>query len=295
MSCDNAGHTGHASKGTPAATTDVPIEPEELRCLHCGYALYGLGDNRCPECGEPFKWDDVRAAARGVRADLFEHHWYDNPAASIVRSWGLAAFRPFKLWACYSEHDRPRVGPLLAFILVQAAVFAYGWQTMALGIDPFMNYLARTIQSAAARNVRFIYTFRPGSAFLEDIAIWYLATFLALQLFYESKRMYGVRWRQILRVYAHATALAALCPAAWCVLEALVDATHFFGAPGIVVSGRAYDLLGDAMFVIGVTSAWVALWIGYRKYLRMPHGWAIAGLSMFIGYLMTDLVDMLTY
>jgi hypothetical protein len=35
-------------------TTTAPIDLTDARCLHCGYALRGLSENRCPECGRAF-------------------------------------------------------------------------------------------------------------------------------------------------------------------------------------------------------------------------------------------------
>ena len=281
------------TSGVIAASVEVlgEFEPEHLRCPHCGYAVYGLTANRCPECGREFDWEHVRAAAHGIRADLFEHHWYDHPLPSLLRSWRLAAFHPRRLWACYSEHDPPRVGPLLFFVLIQGLVFAFGWHGVAQVVDTVMNWLAQVVGATAARRLRFVYFFRPGTAFLWNVATWHLTTFFALHLFYESKRRHGVRAGHILRVYAHCTALAALLPALWCVLEACIDVTHFFGPPQVVLDQRAYRWLGQAMFAIGVIATWRCLWVGYRRYLGMPHGWAIAAVSMFIGYLMIDIID----
>ena len=41
----------------------LPIPPT---CRKCGYILIGLPETRCPECGSPFSWSEVRR--RGARA-----------------------------------------------------------------------------------------------------------------------------------------------------------------------------------------------------------------------------------
>lgn len=50
----------HSGLGLPPpdATVDPAAFPEAeypVRCLECGYALQGLPDGRCPECGTSFK------------------------------------------------------------------------------------------------------------------------------------------------------------------------------------------------------------------------------------------------
>jgi hypothetical protein len=41
----------------------IPIPPT---CRKCGYNLTGLTETRCPECGEPFTWGEVRRRSARV-------------------------------------------------------------------------------------------------------------------------------------------------------------------------------------------------------------------------------------
>ncbi len=45
--------SGHST--CPGCKLRFKIEIEEPRCEKCGYLLYQLTENRCPECGEPFE------------------------------------------------------------------------------------------------------------------------------------------------------------------------------------------------------------------------------------------------
>ncbi|MDX9975467.1 MAG: hypothetical protein RBU21_20950 [FCB group bacterium] len=267
------------------------LAPEELRCPYCDYSVYGLPAPRCPECGQTFTWDQARDSS-DANSDLFEHRWREQPVASLLRTWLRAAFCPWRLWNINNQRSRPRLPPLLFFLLLQAVLFAGGWRAMAFLIDPLMNYLGELTTSgrvdALGRSVpptRFTYDFRMSTSFLENVAIWHLCTFAILLILREMPDRAAPTWRRVLRVYVHATALASLCMALWCVAEACVDAAYFFKPPGWQVSRAVYSYLGDATLWLCLLSTWACLWYGYRWHLRMPHGWAIAAVALFTGSL----------
>lgn len=269
-----------------ANVAELPLD--ELRCLTCEYRLTGLTHQRCPECGNAFDWDTVCDAAISKRNNLFEYRWYTNPLSSLAKTTWLGAARPFKLWKSYGKSDTPRVGPLLFLIAIQYTIFARGWHAIARGVDPLMNYLKNQIPSTAGTRLRFTYAAHFTDADLIDYLVWSIATFLTLQLFVQSNRKYHANWRQVLRVFAHITLFASLCTTAWCILETALDSTLFFWSwpqkPGGVPK-EYYTYLGNGVMYTALTSAWVSLWIGYSKYLRIPHGWAISGVAIFTGYL----------
>ena len=51
------------SSTCPRCKLRFKIEIEEPRCEKCGYLLYRLTANRCPECGEPFEQELVASDA----------------------------------------------------------------------------------------------------------------------------------------------------------------------------------------------------------------------------------------
>ncbi|MCP4589755.1 MAG: hypothetical protein GY842_03335 [bacterium] len=263
-------------------TADGPdtLAWEEQRCPTCGYVVYSLQEARCPECGKEFTWAEVRAAALSRRGDLFEHRWREDFGASLVRTWARAIWSPRQFWTRYTLEDAPRVVPLLVLILLQWLIFARGWHLLALAADPVMNSFD-WLRTAPARG--FVYVPRMSAVFLEDMALWYFATFLSMLLFYRSSRRAGVRWRHILRVYAHATLFASLYTVLCCIAEVLVDVTLLI-KPGSY-SILLYAGIDQAIYGVGLLLTWVYLWIGYRCYLGIPHGWAIAGLSLWLGRL----------
>ena len=83
--------------------TDQPIKPppEEtidigFRCPKCAYNLTGLVVARCPECGEEFDWEAVRAAAaRPTPVIAFEKARGWRKAPAFVRTWFTALFVPW--------------------------------------------------------------------------------------------------------------------------------------------------------------------------------------------------------
>ncbi len=271
---------------------------EELCCTKCDYRLVGLTSNRCPECGIEFNWDNVCDAAISKTAYLFEFQWYADPLKSIAKTFWLGVASPFRLWKSYPRTDKPRVFPLVLLILIQWLVFARGWHAMALAIDPIMNKFIAVLPSLAKLRMRFTYNPRFESNDLITYATWSVATFLTLQIFVQSNREHRANWRQVLRVFAHSTLFASLCTALWCVLEAVLDSTLYYlpwpkdgrrGMPRIAF--EYYSGLGDGVMILALVSVWAMLWIGYKKYLRIPHGWAIATVALFVGHLTTQCIQ----
>lgn len=61
---------------------DVPLPPT---CSKCNYNLTGLRDERCPECGTPFRWPEVRdRAARTWALGVRVQHANQDATAGIV-------------------------------------------------------------------------------------------------------------------------------------------------------------------------------------------------------------------
>jgi hypothetical protein len=268
----------------------LPVE--DLRCGDCGYHLMGAVSDRCPECGGHFRWEDVLGAARSRQSHLFEYFAFRRPIRSLLRTWYLAVFRPKRLWSEYNLHDPPRVFPLLLFVLLQALVFWVSWDAAAAAIEPTINLLNRWWHAPLKVAWNFVYQLRfHALRFYIYAGLWWVATFASFQLFIISKKMYRVQWRQILRVYVHATAFMAFTPALMCLAEMLIDLTYFVAEVpnwGQVVRPW-YWWAHFSVLWGGIAVVWAGTWYGYHKYLHMPRGWGIAALSLILGKLLADL------
>ena len=295
-----SGAAGEGDIPRAAGPSLADLPPDRLRCPHCDYSAYGLPQSRCPECGREFTWEQVRVNAMHFHSNLFEHDWLGDPVPALLRSWTLASFSPGRLWSKYNLHDRPRAGVLIFLVALQYLLFRYGWQLTAYVVDPMMNRLAGMVPRPDGQPLRFIYPFRISAETLRLFAVWHVSTFAALLVFFEphpevpfpQRPTFGHRWRHILRVYAHATVFAALCPVIWCVLEAGLDiCLHvILRTTNRVLARDAYFHLRSGVLYLAAFSIWVYVWIGYRRYLRMPLGWAIASVCLFAGWVAKEVV-----
>ncbi|MHC4698460.1 MAG: hypothetical protein ACYTFA_17140 [Planctomycetota bacterium] len=106
--------------------------PDAARCKTCGYALRGLCDPRCPECGGPFDPNDSTTYAVGRPKPVLDHRWTVVVPCFILAVVGnhllgipvraLAVF-PSWLWSDSLFHGERSVVLLLtagAFILLLA-------------------------------------------------------------------------------------------------------------------------------------------------------------------------------
>jgi len=280
---------------------DQVLPVEKLICENCEYHLFGLEEPRCPECGEYFEWKRALEIARIRPGPVFENQcWqWDKSIPSLIKTYWLAAFRPRKLWANYHLHSPIKIFPLILFAVIQVLIFRYGWQATSSLATASMNQVAAWMGS----RLTFSYPFRGGFFYLPwragfnifpFMASWYIGTFLSLQMFILSKRIFRVRSLQILRVFVHSTAFASLVMVLWCLGEAMLDSSLLF-VPYLqrIVRGTnapAYRVLADSAKVLAIIVTWAHLWIGYHYYLKMPRGWGIGIMSLVLGSILARIV-----
>ncbi|MDB5326309.1 MAG: hypothetical protein JWM57_1878 [Phycisphaerales bacterium] len=70
------------------------IVADDLHCPVCDYALRGLPEPRCPECGYAFEWDELREQARRKTLWFYEH----AGTFKSHRQTRLRSLWPFKFW-----------------------------------------------------------------------------------------------------------------------------------------------------------------------------------------------------
>lgn len=290
-----------ADRANPGIPIPSHIAPEHLLCPACGYSVYGLLESRCPECGNAFDWTVVERLATGARNDTFEREMYRSPVQSLLSTWYRAAFWPERIWQRVSPYDRPQIVPLLVFLALQALVFRYGWALMGLVLDPTMNGLAGwMIGTGGTAPWRFSYRLNVDFDFFTTMFIWQVATFALMTLFFDRTTCPPPRWPHVLRVFTYGTAFAALCPALWCILEAGIDLTLVFWPvsgnsrqPISPINPYVYILLGQGIYVLAFIVTWMHFREGYRRYLRIPHAWAVSALVLLAGHVFSDLLQVM--
>jgi hypothetical protein len=255
----------------------VPLK--ELTCLNCGYRFYGLSEMRCPECGNAFTWEQVLDDYRRRRKPFFEYRWRRQPVRSLTRTW-IWALRPSRLWTRFDIHDPPQVGPLIALVIISLVGFVLsvgldngfrawlrawyfgrrgaGWQTTWLDLPRFI-----------LDGFRFVTT----EAFLA--VAWVAASFAALMVFRQSMRRCKVRTVHVLRVWAHAAPL---------MLPLAVGVFFTVNCLCLFLRGGGWYLPAVAMVMLPAYATW-SLGHAYKRYLRVPHSFAVAFASQLIAAL----------
>lgn len=73
-----------------------PIPPT---CRRCSYILHGLKQHRCPECGTPFEWREVRRRAAKVWTHMLrlQHANQDSKMGLMLAGIGWAGALVFRL------------------------------------------------------------------------------------------------------------------------------------------------------------------------------------------------------
>ena len=125
--------------------------PEAARCKTCGYALRGLGDPRCPECGGAFDPDDPTTYTEECPKGVLDNRWTILLPCCIIGVVGnlllgipIRALVLFPSWLCSDSafHRHRSVWLLLtvaAFVLV-----------LAHPVHPARQFAAITVLGAIA-------------------------------------------------------------------------------------------------------------------------------------------------
>lgn len=115
--------------------------PDTATCLTCGYALRGLPENLCPECGRAFEPDDPRTFASGVKVPW----WHGNTDPPLWYINGLVL--GITLAFCFDASSPGFGDGPLAVLSLPLNCIALLFMAIAIG-DYFLRLCAR----AVARN-----------------------------------------------------------------------------------------------------------------------------------------------
>ena len=270
----------------------VPLE--QLQCSECGYHLYGLEGNRCPECGEGFHWEQVLFEYRRRLKPFFEYHARRRPVRSLVKSVTMT-LRPKKLWCLAELHDPPAPRGLALLWVISILFFTFAWPVLVF----FTHWATSTLETWAWRNrVSWMpgwSVFDPGT-WPRSWYAWWVGCWLSwavgglgvLLILRQSMARCRVLNRHVLRVWIYALLPAAFAPALFVVLVFLADLVLMVFPSDVVWNYRNFVCLGVTVLVW----AWVVIMLAsaYRHYLKMKHAWAVAFASQLIGALVALVV-----
>jgi hypothetical protein len=261
----------------------VPIE--ELICESCGYHLYGLRETRCPECGQPFDWEDALAAHYRRKKPLFEYRWLQHPVRSFVRSWRLAMY-PSRLWRTVDLHDPPQTRPLLLTVLA-TVVALFILTPMLTGLEEWAAQRSMRWRAAPVTHADMpVYLIQAGFTnpasyrFPAYILTWAIVSGAALLVLRQSMRRHRVRTIHVLRVWVYtAMSLLPLAP----LFKYVGGYTEVYVK---LRMGRMEfpEVEPYALIPLMLAAVWFVRQ-GYRHYLKIPHGLAVAITTQIIALL----------
>ena len=286
-----------------------------MYCPLCRYDLRALTDPRCPECGYTFTWDELRDPTRRLHDYIFEHH-PQRPVWSFLRTL-LAGIRPGKFWSRLHPTQPSFPRRLIWYWLITVALafvpfaLAYTssviiertevpkWRTSARGFyiqyrGEQFRHEGRSIEQELERlyplfpSPRFfifaIGDCGPSAFWLLVTILWPWCTLAAMLILRTSMRRAHVKISHVMRcsIYAaDATVWGALIflPMSIVIVRAILtnNLQRFYN-----VTLRATVPL--ALLGIALLMAW-RLSVAYRRYLRLPHAWAVALLLQVLAWL----------
>lgn len=267
----------------------APIE--RLTCHSCGYHLMGLTQTRCPECGKGFSWETVLDDYRRRQKPLFEYRWRTEPVRSLVRTWWLAC-RPWKLWRMVELHDPPKVGPLIALVIIGLVLSIAVPLGVGYGGDALVAYI--NTKAPPPRGPSFL----PFGGGLMDfpkridlvvplrstpwwlgmrgmicLFLWCAGSLLSLLLLRQSMRRCRVRTVHVFRVWVLSLLPLYVLPLMYCgmmLLAIATEATLGLGMDYVQWRRRPHEMWLMPLWMV------LAVGLGFRHYVRMTHAWWVA-------------------
>jgi hypothetical protein len=145
-----------AAQVAPSDAPDWSSISEDVRCPLCDYALRGLAEPRCPECGYRFEWPDLTDPVRRRHRYLFEHHPEHN-VWSFART-ALGGLRPARFWTSLHPAQRSKPRRLALYALSVTLVLA----TVVAG--HYALYFPEAAATARFRRGSLALAYAPGTS-----------------------------------------------------------------------------------------------------------------------------------
>lgn len=99
-------------------------------CPRCDYLLIGLPEPRCPECGTPFSWAAVSAAARAPRLPIETSRGWRRLLGAL-HTWLLVLFRPHAFAQRVAGQASLGLATLFALACLLVGLTAVVWRSSA--------------------------------------------------------------------------------------------------------------------------------------------------------------------
>jgi len=312
VACPRCGCDVHGRSDAVCPDCDLELDwsilapVKDLTCPNCTYKLYGLTGQRCPECGREFNWSRVLDGYRRRQKPLFEFQWRKAPVRGLLRAIWLA-FRPWALWRRIDIHDpTPTVGlALLGGLTMLASV-----TMLLLLVYPIMRFLVWQATSGLPQyrwlaswpyvpwviEWRFAAVIRASAIAAIVLVAWFLAAFGGLLVLRKSMSQCRVRNGHVFRVCVYsflpvacypalAYSLSAGAAATLCLLSITGIAAGLRNAVGPILTFWR-DGYGDPLLALGLLAlSTVSMALSYRRYIQMPHSWAVALSASAIAFL----------
>jgi|WetSurMetagenome_2_1015567.scaffolds.fasta_scaffold110686_2 hypothetical protein len=224
--------------------SDSPADRDWLRCLHCDYNLTGLTECRCPECGQPFDPEYLRALASDSIQPV--HPWDDRAQIGLWRAFWRTCWATWFKPADFARHLPLRVSDRSAweFSGVCYTIVVLGILTVGGGLAwPDGLFVAA-----------FYAAFVPISAFACEVALASMIASLARPTRGHGEGRYAF-WRGL----THFTSSYCVLSTASVTLSVLLLAAAFADDTTSLWLSNAIAMLGLALGTASVALWWRAL------------------------------------
>ncbi|HPF38096.1 MAG TPA: hypothetical protein PK093_05595 [Phycisphaerae bacterium] len=254
----------------------------EILCPCCGYNLRELTVNRCPECGGHFEWGEEIQKAKLRESLLFEFQFSLSPIKSYLRSsaWLL---RPWYFWGRVPVLLATRVVPLLIQLVVTLVMC--GAALIGLQLVERWLYILRFGRARAGLGITLAYYVEYYFWLALPVLMFVMLVWLAIQLFWQTRRSYRIRQRQLFRVLLYPLmALLLTGVASECVIQVAIlvaDRLRWY-APWLRTT-RIPSCIGFTWFVLVFAR-------GLRIQLGIKQCWRMAAVVLLLVFVVIEFV-----
>lgn len=265
-------------KPEPAQEQETPnwaLMLDDIPCPRCSYNLRELTHTRCPECGLDFSWNEVIDRAKVLEQPHFEYQWRRRPFRSLVWT-SVRLLVPWRFWPRCSMS-----GPVgVAGLLIQFAVTIVLSGSLLFGVE-YLRFIGYRLIWGSGRRGFWVFYAEDVLSEIIAVLVWPLVmgllAFLVLLLLWQTRRKYKIRKALLFRVVVYATLSLVLAKT---LVSSALEITYLLASymERVFVWRPDPDYLS---YYIGFLLAFVCLFIGLKKHLRIDGAWRLASLIVF--------------